>query len=221
MANCARGFMTRLDLANLLPSTSHCQSWVTSCYRTSVGTLILEGRFHQLHASISEYLSAFCLQTEPATFCGLLLGTRASSRECREYYVTWLTAVGEEKTSIFALRQVRLQDVIYTSHGSGLGLSPATASVTFCLPSPLLSPASPNPVASIFSSIFLTDQLHPREARTSEHLVNLTAPYLSSFFFWTLKSRLLFVKKPPQLVSSDSVDMSVFAPWTGSPADRN
>ena len=145
MANCAQGFMTRLDLASLLPSTSHCQSWVPSSYRIGIGTLILEGHFHQLHASISEHLSAFCLQIEPETFCGLLLGTRASSRECREYYVTWLTAVGEEKTSIFASRQVKLQGVIYTSHGSGLGLSPATASVTVCclLPFSALLPPTP------------------------------------------------------------------------------
>ncbi|CAI9162425.1 unnamed protein product [Rangifer tarandus platyrhynchus] len=167
--------MTRLDLPNL-SATSHGQGGVTSCYRAGVGTLIPRGHFHQLHAPISEYLFAFCLQIEPTTFCGLLLGTRASPRECREYYVNMTDCCGRGKDQYLCLEvgQTPRCNLYFPWIRLGTFSCSRISHILFAF-SPL-NPASFHPVASIFSSIFLTNQLLPREARTSEHLLNLTAP---------------------------------------------
>ena len=170
--------MTRLDLANL-PATSDGQGGVTSCYRAGVGTLIPKGHFHQLHAPNSEHLSAFCLQIEPATFCGLLLGTRASPCECREYYVNMTDCCGRGKDQYLCLEAG--QTPRYNLYFPWIRLGTFTCNHTFTCSHILfafspLNPASFHPVANIFSSIFLTNQLLPREARISEHLLNLTAP---------------------------------------------
>ena len=209
MANCVWSFMARLDLANLLPSTSLCHSRVTSCYRLGVGPpwsswVTFVNSMH-LYLSICLF-SAYRWHLQPSVGCCCLPEPPPVYVENIVWHETWLTAVGEEKTSIFALRQVKLQDVIYAPElpmgqaESGTFMCSHINHILVCLlPFSILLP--PYLLASIFSSIFSTNQLHPREARTGEHLLSLIAPYLPNFFFGRLRSRLLFVKKPPQLIS--------------------